>query len=226
MVKITKEDNRKDIEEIKLFIEYSVAENERRIALEALEKYQENRVALHVLRDFYARLPEFREEAVCRVTQIISRHDVFLLGVATGTYEYLYFYHDETPVYLGEKKDGIGDDEVLSFFGYASDEDFLNKVDVRDNRQIDAAASPSAFCPACAVAEGEYHHLGCPVEVCPWCDAQLTYCNCRFEKLHVDELADEGDLDRLEVLLDEKGRIPFSGHHAPAYPSAGEDPGD
>jgi hypothetical protein len=69
-------------------------------------------------------------------------------------------------------------------------------------------------------AVGEYHLLGCPVEICPWCDGQLSRCGCRFEQLGVDVLEDEEDLEELERILEEKGRIPYSEEQYPSYPSA------
>lgn len=214
------------IEEIELFIDYGVSQVEKQSALDNLKKYASNTMALVVLRDFYSRLPEFREEAVSSINRIVSRRGMYLLGVDTAKNQYLYFFDGEHPFYLGEKKDGIGDSEVLSFFGYANNEDFLKRVDSDNDEEQDITLEPKTFCPACGVAPGELHELGCPVEICPWCDGQLNYCNCRFEKLGVDEIVDDSEIDRLEILLNNKGRIPFSSEHAPSYPSGGSEPDD
>jgi len=168
---------KKYCDEIRLFIEYGVVEQERKTALKTLDSYEANSMALIV----------------------------------------------EKSVYIGEKSEGIADSEVLQFFGYNSNEDFLKKIDNEEESNSDIGIEQEAFCPACAVAQGEFHELGCPVEICPWCDGQLNYCNCRFEKLGVDEIVDEAEIDRLEILLNDKGRVPFSADHAPAYPSAGDD---
>ncbi len=215
-------------EEIRLFIEYGVTESERQTAFDTLRTYEANSMALVVLRDFYSRLPELREEAVCKISRIVSRKGMYLLGVDTLKYQYLYFFNGEQPIYIGERSHGIADSEVLQFFGYASNEDFLKRLDGEGEGEsaetdADVGFDQEVFCPACGVAQGELHELGCPVEICPWCDGQLNYCNCRFEKLGVDEIVDEAEIDRLEILLNEKGRIPFSAQHAPAYPSAGDD---
>jgi hypothetical protein len=226
MAQIAKQSKTQLLEEIEIFIQYSVTESEQQLAKETVQRYEENLVALRVIRDFYATLPEFRQEAVCKVTRIVSRHDSYLIGVDTQKHEYLYFYSDKQPVYIGEKKDGIGEDALLSFFGYSSNEDFLKNVRQGTENDDHLKMTAKNFCPACAVAEGEYHHLGCPVEICPWCDGQFTYCNCRFEKLAVEEIDDEAMLERLIILLNNKGRIPFSKSHAPAYPAASDEPDD
>ncbi len=213
--------NKELIQDIQIFIEYAVERAERQTALNVLKEYENNTIALSVIKDFYARLPEFREEAVTTVTRIVSRHGAYLLGVATKNFQYLYFFNDNTPFYLGEKKDGIGDNEVLSFFGFQTNDEFLKTVDNRSHKYADFKGKVSSFCPACAVPAGEYHQLGCPVEICPWCDGQLNICNCRFEQLGVEEITDESEIDRLETLLNDKGRVPFSEDHAPAYPTAG-----
>jgi hypothetical protein len=218
-----KKQNIQLIKEIRVFIEYAVEGTEQQTALNALKGYENNSIALSVIKDFYARLPEFREEAVLGVSRIVSRHGAYLLGVSTKNFQYLYFYNDNKPLYLGEKKDGIGDNEVLNFFGFSTNAEFLKTVDNRSHQYADLKGRGSSFCPACAVASGDYHHLGCPVEICPWCDGQLNICNCRFEQLGVDEITNENEIDRLEVLLNDKGRVPFSADHAPAYPAAGEE---
>jgi len=209
-------------DDIKVFIEFSVAGDEQQAALATLENYRDNSLALQVMKDFYARLPELREEAIAKISPIVSRQGMYLLGVDTKNHKYLYFYNSEELLYIGEKKDGIGDTEVLNFFGYSNDEEFLKTLDERSHGYAELGGRPNTFCPACTVAEGEVHHLGCPVEICPWCDSQLNMCNCRFEKLGVEEITENAEIERLEVLLEEKGRIPFSTDHAPAYPSGGE----
>jgi hypothetical protein len=60
------------------------------------------------------------------------------------------------------------------------------------------------------------------VEICPWCDGQLSRCNCRFEQLAVEEIDSEQQLETLTELLLDKGRVPFRRHHAPYYPGAGQ----
>lgn len=218
---LSKKDSKELIDEIKLFIEYGVRSDEKASAIKVLENYRQNTLALYILRDFYSRLPGDREEALKKVSKIVSRMGFFLVSACTAAHEYLYFYNGENVLYIGEKKDGIGETEVLNFFGFANDDEFFKHHEKEGSDIKEMSLASKVFCPACAVASGEFHHLGCPVEICPWCDGQLNYCNCRFEKLGVDEIEDENDLDRLEILLNEKGRIRFSADHAPAYPSGG-----
>jgi hypothetical protein len=61
------------------------------------------------------------------------------------------------------------------------------------------------------------------VEICPWCGGQLVHCDCRFEKLGLDALTTEAELTQFEVLLEERGRIPYSPEQRPAF--ADEGPG-
>lgn len=211
-------------QEVKVFIEYGVSKNEQETALQVLDKYRNNQMLLAVLRDFYSRLPECREEAVLQIRRIISRMGFYLLEVTTESFAYIYFYNGEDPYYIGEKKDGIQDSEVLSFFGYGSNKELLFEL---NNKQTNAGDTVNkSFCPACSVESGQFHQFGCPVEICPWCDGQFTYCNCRFEQLGLDEITEERELDRLEIILNEKGRIPFSSGHAPSYPTGGTDSED
>jgi hypothetical protein len=38
-------------------------------------------------------------------------------------------------------------------------------------------------CPDCGVREGHLHELGCDMESCPFCGAQLISCDCLYDKL-------------------------------------------
>jgi hypothetical protein len=79
------------------------------------------------------------------------------------------------------------------------------------------------LCPSCHVAVGEFHTLGCPVEICPWCNGQLTYCNCRFTRLDVDTMDKVEQIEKLLELLEEVGRITYKKEHAPGYPTIGDE---
>lgn len=222
LLDFSKKSQRALVEEIKLFIEYGVRSDEKAAAIDIVEEYSDNSTALSVLRDFYSRLPKLRDEAVKDIHRIVSRMGFVLLGVNTRKYEYLYFYNGEKSIYLGEKRDGIQDTEVLSFFGFSSNDELRRELAGIPKGPGERGLEQKAFCPACSVESGAFHQLGCPVEICPWCDSQLTYCNCRFERLGVDEIVDEADIDRFEILLNDKGRIRFSADQAPAYPDGGD----
>lgn len=36
----------------------------------------------------------------------------------------------------------------------------------------------NAICPGCGAAYGNYHHAGCPREICPVCNRLLSTCGC------------------------------------------------
>jgi hypothetical protein len=211
------------VDEIKLLIQYAVGPEEREMANIVVQKYRNNWVALQVLWDFYSSLPEAREEPLSCIVQIDMRQDVFLLGVRAGVHEYVYFATEEGAGCLGEYQEGIEDQEILSFFGYIGKQSFLQlhpSMDEFEDFNV-IRNTKKASCPICLVTEGEYHHLGCPVEVCPWCLGQLSRCNCRFDQMQKEEITDDEDLARFEALLQEKGRICFVPGQGPSYPSAG-----
>ena len=79
------------------------------------------------------------------------------------------------------------------------------------------------ICPACHTTAGEYHELGCPVELCPWCGGQLIHCDCRYEQLGLDAITTEAELRQFEILLEDRGRIPYSREQRPSF--ADEGPG-
>ena len=126
-------------------------------------------------------------------------------------------------VLLGEKGEAVEND-ILSFFGYADQGEFdkacLHLQELEEYRSEIRLAKMK--CPVCSVYEGELHQLGCPVEICPWCDGQLNRCNCRFAQLGVEKINDEEDVLKFQQLLVAKGRVRFIREPAPSYPSAGE----
>jgi hypothetical protein len=213
------------VEEIELFIRYAVSPEDYDTARVLLEKYRANRVALQVLREYYSSLPEAREEAISRIVHIHRRQGIFLLGVSTGNHDYLFFASEDEAECLGEYPEDSGDQEILAYFGYVDKESFLQRhptmaefKDFSETWKIN-----KALCPVCSVAIGEYHHLGCSVEVCPWCQGQLSKCNCRFDQMQKEEIESDEDLERFEALLQQKGRIFFQEGQGPFYPVAGND---
>jgi len=114
--------------------------------------------------------------------------------------------------------------EVLSFFGYSSHDDFLKDCPAVEELTPYPIASEevASVCPACGVAEGELHLLGCIGEICPWCEGTLSKCNCRFEQLKVEEIEDEEQLEEFGDLLSAKGRIPYTKEQLVAYPGTSE----
>lgn len=207
------------VKEVELFIQYGVREGEMQNALELLRRYKGDSRALHLMRAFYASLPDPHEEAISRIVLIEKKDDIFLLGLCTASRSYFYLTTDEKALLLGEYGQDVWEPEALVSFGYIDAADFLEKSPALATCEEyePVAASSSRFCPICSAAAGEYHLLGCPVEVCPWCDGQLSRCGCRFEQLGVEELVGEEELEELERILAEKGRIPYSSGQSPAY---------
>lgn len=204
------------IEEIKLFIQYSVPENEIQSANALVDRYRNNAFVIRLFREYYSSLPEVREEAVLRIAKLIDQQGVHLFVVSTAPFSYLYAVSADHVLLLGEYRQEV-DTEVLSFFGFASQEEFLKICPLADDLE-EYVESEKKICPVCGVPEGDCHLLGCSVEICPWCEGQLSNCSCRFEQLEADDIAEEGQVERFNDLLEAKGRIPYQKIQAPAYP--------
>ena len=207
------------IKEIKLFIRYAVPESELGAAGALAYRYRNHRRILNLLREYYIALPDAREEAVIRITRLLQRQEASLFVVTTTSTAHLYAVSTDEAVWLGEYLRDL-EPEILAFWGFSSQEEFSKIcVPIKDLEDVeDGGKVNQDECPACGVEEGEYHLLGCTVEVCPWCDGQLNKCNCRFEQLEVDTVDNEEQLERFLDLLTAKGRIPFQRHQAPYYP--------
>ena len=208
------------VREIELFIQYGVQESEQQSALLLLQRYKDDVLAMQLMKSFYASLPDPHEEAIGKIFFIHKKDDIFLMGISTARHGYLYLATDQKALLLGEFGQDMIEPEAFTFFGYLSAQDFFEKypafMGCEEYEPVGAAGSK--FCPVCSAAEGEYHLLGCPVEICPWCDGQLSRCACRFAQLGVDVLEDEKELEELESLLKEKGRIPYAKEQRPSYP--------
>lgn len=207
--------------DIILLMQYAVPPEQLPAAATLVEKYGADSIALNIFHNFYSYLPEGLEDAIHILRLLASKKGTFLLCVGTGLGHYLYLATNQEAEYVGPLAEGIWEQDVLDFFAFKNREDFLSRC-------ADPARFPvyvpvhlhNNLCPACHVADGEMHTLGCPVEVCPWCGGQLTSCPCRFKLLGRERLTSEKQLDDLLVRLNKKGRVPFSaGEHRPAYPA-------
>jgi hypothetical protein len=210
--------------EIALLMQYAVPEAERPAANNLLEKYGDDAVALSVFHHFYSFLPEGIDDAVTILRRLGRRESKFLLCATTTLGDYLYVADSEAAVLLGPLAEGAPA-EVLDFFGFAGPEHFRKTLEHLEGVPVHVPPHlDRSLCPVCHAAEGEFHTLGCPVEICPWCGGQLTSCPCRFSQLGIHEMDRETQIDELLDLLNAKGRIPFNAdEQSPAYPSSPAD---
>ena len=210
---------------IRQLMEYAVPAEHMQAALALLDRYRADRIASNLLHAFYSYLPEGLDDGVRDLRLVSRRQGAFLLAAVTFHSTYLYLVTGDTAEFLGELATGIWDKEVLEFFELGDREKFLKKygppakLPAHEPTHLD-----KGLCPVCAVADGEEHTLGCPVEVCPWCGGQLTSCNCRFEQLDRDHLIGDHEIEAFREKLAAKGRIPYdSARHRPAYPAADDE---
>lgn len=217
-------DERKELlEEIELYVQYAVQEQELDAARGVVTTYCENERILRLLREYYTVLPEAREEPVVKISCLMEQEGVGLFVLVCREHAYLYVVSPEEVLLLSEyQKDAP--EEVLGFFGFSSQADFMKQcpdVDALKPYPCDKDVTDTG-CPACGVADGEAHLLGCVVEICPWCAGTLSKCNCRFEQLKVDEIENEEQLEEFFDLLTAKGRIPYVMEQKVAYPGTSE----
>jgi hypothetical protein len=204
-------------------MEYAVPENDRVEAEDVLDIYREDRIALALLHEFYSHLPDAQEDWIREIRVVNRQRGLFLLAAITPQRQYLYLLSSEGLEFQGSMTDGYLAEELLDFFGYDSAEAFKvvcaspETLPIYEPLQMD-----EDICPACHAVAGELHELGCPVELCPWCGGQLIYCDCRYEKLGLDSIGSEAELQQFEALLEERGRIPYSQEQRPSF--AGDGP--
>jgi len=214
---------RKD--DILFLMKYAVPEEQVHAAEVLLEKYDSDIIALNLLHSFYINLPEGKDDSVKTLRLLTRQQGVFLLCVFTGNgFSYLYLVNNEAAHIIGTMAEGIVDQQLLDFFGYANNKEVLSLTEKPETLKVyESHVHELDLCPSCHAAEGEFHTLGCPVEICPWCNGQLTYCNCRFTRLDVDTMDKIAQIEKLQELLEVEGRIAFKNEHKPGYPTMEED---
>lgn len=197
---------------------HSVPEEMRAAAEDVLDIYNEDRIGLTLLLEFYSSLPEVREDWIREIRLINRQHGIFLLAAFTGHEKYQYLVSSEGIEFQGRLSDGFLTDELLDFFGYDSAEAFKEVCDTFSTLPLyEPLQLDEDICPACHAIAGEYHELGCPVEICPWCGGQLIHCDCRYDKLGLDAISSEEELRQFEALLEERGRLPYSREQRPSF---------
>lgn len=210
-----------------LLIEYGVHPEEKEPALAVYERFRNSPAAVTLLRCYYAELPEAREEMAVDLKRAASNKGSEIIVLRSTNHDYLYLYANDQALFLGEFKDGIEDQRILQYFDFKNKEDFFRQLPPKldDLPSLPRRVTEScSTCVACGAAPDETHILGCPIEQCPWCHAQLSGCNCRFDKLGLEAIEGDEQLDQFEELLERKGRIVFTVDQNPSYPTAGNDP--
>ena len=207
--------------EISLLIEYGAPEDEIAALGEVLEKYAADLISLNLFHHFYSYLPEAREDGITRISRVATRQGAFLLCVTTLFDNYLYLATHESAALIGPLIEGLIDQDLLDFFGWQDSEHFKRKTAEPAKLPEHLPVNESQnFCPICGTGDGEFHAFGCPVEVCPWCEGQLTTCECRFIKTGRNNFSQDSHLQELLDLLEAKGRVPFSAEeHRPSFMS-------
>ncbi|MDF1578007.1 MAG: hypothetical protein RQ753_04125 [Desulfurivibrionaceae bacterium] len=207
------------INEIYLLIDYSAPEEESEALKEVLEGYAGDAIAMNVFHHFYSYLPDAREDGITGISRVARRHGVFLFCVTTLYSTYLYLATRESTTLLGPFSAGIEEQDLLEFFGWRDDDHFREAVG--DPAELDEHIPMNDsrdLCPVCGTGDGEFHAFGCPVEICPWCDGQLTNCECRFIKTGREQLSRDSHLDELLARLEDAGRVPYSAaEHRPSF---------
>ena len=189
--------------DIQFLMKYAVPEAQVDSAEALLEKYDSDIIALNLLHSFYVHLPEGNDDSVKMLRLLTRRQGIFILCVSTGNdFHYLYLVNNEAAHIICTLAEGIADKQLLDLLGYKNNEEVLALIEKPEKLQEYEPYSPdSNLCPSCYASEGEFHTLGCPVEICPWCNGQLTYCNCRFAKLDTDTMDKVAQIEKLQELV-------------------------
>ena len=100
-----------------VLVQYVVSETELPQALDVLHKFAFHPIATAVLRNYYAALPEAREEMACDLRVVAERQKTYLFALKTTCNQYLYLGADSDILYIGAYEQGISDREILRFLG-------------------------------------------------------------------------------------------------------------
>lgn len=209
------------VDEIKTYLGYSVPTGFLDQALSLLDAVAHDPIGRGILGDFYKNLPDVREDGIRALRLLGNSQGIFLIATQTF-YEYCYLYLAAPGdiCFVGPPEACLADRELFAFFAITPPE---SSAAFDETIAATPVYTPSIedhdHCPVCFAATGEYHSFGCPVEVCPWCQGQLTACGCRFEKLQLEQLAGLEECESLLVLAKKKGRIPYAPRQRPEYPA-------
>lgn len=205
-------------------MEYAVPEGMEEVARDVVDIYRDDQLGLVMLREFYSYLPDPQGALVREIKSVGHRQGIFLLAALTGEEGYLYLVSSEGIEFHGSLKDGYLAVELLDFFEFEDLGSFKKLCASPDDLPVyEPIQINEDICPACHSSSGQFHELGCPVEICPWCGGQLIGCDCRYEQLGLEAITSEEELNHFEAKLEERGRIPFSREQRPSF--ADEGPG-
>lgn len=198
------------LDEIKLLMQYAVPAENLRQAEELVSRFKNDIIGLNLFHNFYSFLPEGEDDRIRSLKLLNRKQGTFLILAASGIGDYLYLVNIEKAEFIGPAAGKNWAKELLNFFGYIKAK-ALNSTLAEPSllNEYNPAVLDDQLCPICQTGHGEEHVLGCPVEICPWCDGQLTHCNCKFTQLNKKELTRESQLEILQKEVDKKGRIPF-----------------
>jgi len=209
------------IDEIRTYLSYSVPAGFLDQALALLDTVAHDPIGRGILGDFYKNLPDAREDGIRTLRVLGNSQGIFLIATQTF-YEhcYLYLAAPSDIRLVGPPDACLAEQELFSFFAITPPE---SSATFDETIAAAPAYTPSIevhdHCPVCFAATGAYHSFGCPVEVCPWCQGQLTACGCRFEKLQLPQLETFKECENLLELMNKKGRIPYTPRQRPGYPA-------
>ncbi len=204
---------------IRELMEFSVPKQYLSDAAELLDTYQDDRIAVELLHEFYSYLPDAKDDWVQEIRLISRQKGLFLLLAMTSISGYVYLVSSEGIEFHGTIEEGIWDKELLDYFDIEDPKDLLQHNTAQDLFPLlDSLSCDTEICPACHASVGENHVFGCPVEICPWCAGQFVHCNCRFEKLGVETISTDDELVAVEQMLEDQGRIPYSSKQRPSFP--------
>ena len=207
------------LEEVDGFLTYAVSPADHTIAMKFVRSYEKDGTALRLFREHYSALPDAIEEPIEALYELASYQGVRCLLATSENGRFVYVVSSDKVIYVGCSVDMFSDD-LLKFIDKTDRAVFAQELEELKGFEpyLPIDKKGSAVCPTCGVQEGDVHLLGCVTEICPWCDGQLSKCNCRFEKLGVEEITTEEQVERFEELLADKGRVPFAKDQAISFP--------
>ena len=207
------------LEDVDNFVTYAVSPEDHSIAMEFVRSYEKDGMALRLFREHYSALPDAIEEPIVALYELASHQGVRCLLATSENGRFVYVVSSEKVIYVGDSVDMFSDD-LLKFIDKTDRNEFAKELEELKGfvPYLPMDKKGSAVCPTCGVGEGDVHLLGCLAEICPWCDGQLSKCNCRFEKLGVEEITTEQQVEKFEELLADKGRVPFAKEQVLSYP--------